>query len=78
MTRLASESLDRDLTSLERFALRSHMFYCFACRRYFRQISLLRLAMRRLAGHVEAGDSMTAQGLPDNVRERIKEAIRRN
>ena len=49
MSRLASESLDRDLGRLEWVALRSHLLYCAACRRFQRQIKLLRCAMRRLA-----------------------------
>jgi predicted anti-sigma-YlaC factor YlaD len=46
-TRLASESLDRDLGALDRLALRSHLLCCSACRRYRRQIGLLRDALRR-------------------------------
>ena len=34
MTRLASESLDRDLGRLERLALKSHLLYCISCRRW--------------------------------------------
>ena len=41
MSRLASESLDRDLGRLERVALRSHLLYCAACRRFQRQIQFL-------------------------------------
>jgi hypothetical protein len=33
ISRLASESLDRDLGHLERFALRSHLLCCTSCRR---------------------------------------------
>jgi hypothetical protein len=76
ITRLASESLDRDLSRLERFALRSHLLYCFACRRYSRQITLLKDAMRRLSNRLESGEPLPGPGLPDEVRERIKHVLR--
>jgi hypothetical protein len=76
MTRLASESLDRDLSRLERVALRLHLLYCSGCRRYARQITLLREAMRRLLNRLESGEPLPGAALPDDVRERIKHALR--
>lgn len=55
MSRLASESLDRDLGRLERVALRSHLLYCAACRRFQRQIQFLGCAMLRLASALRLG-----------------------
>src|SRR5262249_6040112 len=78
MTRLASESLDRDLTLLERLALRAHMLYCSACRRYLRQITLLRDAIRCLLTHLASCAPVSGTALPDDVRERIKHALREN
>lgn len=76
MSRLASESLDRKLSHLERFVLRSHLLYCAGCRRYARQIAFLREAMRRLRGHLETGAPLPGPGLPDSLRERIEQALR--
>ena len=76
MSRLASESFDRDLGRLERFALRSHLLYCAACRRYRRQLEVLRYAMRRLARDAEADVSLPGPALPEAVRERIKQALK--
>ena len=76
MTRLASESLDRDLTRLERFALRSHVLYCAGCRRYLRQITLLRDAMRHLLRRLNSDEALPGTTLPDDARERIKQALR--
>ena len=76
MSRLASESFDRDLGRLERFALRSHLLYCAACRRYRRQLEVLRCAMRRLARDAEAGVSPPGPALPEAVRARIKRALK--
>jgi hypothetical protein len=78
MSRLASESLDRDLGRMEWLALRSHLLYCTACRRFQRQIKLLRCAMRRLARDVEAEDTSPGTVLPDEVSARIKRALKEN
>ncbi|MEK6797903.1 MAG: zf-HC2 domain-containing protein [Planctomycetota bacterium] len=46
-TRLVSESLDHPLPASERFAIRLHAMICRSCRRYARQIRLLRETMIR-------------------------------
>lgn len=76
MARLASEALDRELSPLERLALHSHLLYCTACRRYLRQIRLLRSALRRLAARIDADDPSLGPGLPNDLRDRIKRALR--
>ena len=78
MARLASESLDRDLGRLERVALRSHLAYCAACRRYLRQLKLIRAALKRLGEHLETDDLLPGPGLPDDARERIKRSLKRD
>lgn len=78
MARLASESLDRDLSRLERFPLRLHLIYCAACRRYLRQLRVLRDVMRRLATSLETGEPLPGPSLPREVRERIQDALRKN
>jgi predicted anti-sigma-YlaC factor YlaD len=77
MARLLSESLDRDLSRLERFALKSHLLYCAACRRYARQLKEVRHALARLASRLETDDPLPGPGLPDDVRERITQALKR-
>jgi Putative zinc-finger len=76
MARLASESLDRELSFGERIALRSHVVYCSACRRYVRQIRRLRSAARVLLTRLETGDPFSGVLLPDDVRDRITHALR--
>jgi hypothetical protein len=73
MCRPASESLDRDLGWV---ALRAHVLYCRACCRFRRQIKLLQFTSRRLPRHVEYGQPLPGTGLSDEVRERIKRALR--
>lgn len=41
-SRLASESLDRELSTSERWALRLHTCLCGSCRRLFAQLKALR------------------------------------
>ena len=78
VTRLSSESLDRDLSRLERFAQQSHILYCRACRRYSRQLKLVRCAMRQLATCLETDQPLPGPGLPDDARERIKRRSKRS
>jgi predicted anti-sigma-YlaC factor YlaD len=46
MHRLVSEGLDRDLSLVERSRMHLHLAVCEACRRFDRQMELLRRAMR--------------------------------
>lgn len=72
MSRLTSESFDRDLGRAERFALRFHRLYCVACRRYARQVATLRAALRHFASRIETDQSLPGPELPADVRDRIK------
>lgn len=78
MTRLASESHDRDLGRLERIALKTHVLYCKSCRRYLTQIALLRRAMRRFVTRLEGDLPIAGPDLPPGVRDRIKRALKEN
>jgi hypothetical protein len=76
MTRLASESLDRDLGRLERVALWAHLLYCAPCCRFVRQIKILRRALGRFAAHLETDELVPGPAMPDDVREKIKRTLR--
>jgi predicted anti-sigma-YlaC factor YlaD len=76
MNRLTSESLDHDIGRPERAALRAHLVYCPGCRRYARQITLLRTALRRFADRLESDHCLPGPALPDDVRERIKQSLK--
>ena len=49
VTRLVSQGLDRELTLGERTALRLHLAICEGCRNVNRQLSFLRLAVKKLS-----------------------------
>jgi len=72
-SRLISEGQERQLRLRERWDLRLHLWICANCRRFERQIHLLRRALRMLARRVETD----AQGpdLSPEARERILAAL---
>jgi predicted anti-sigma-YlaC factor YlaD len=76
MSRVASESLDRDLSLLEVVVFRSHLTYCSPCRCYLRQLRHMRSALRQLATLVDHEEPLSGPSLPDEVRERIKRELR--
>lgn len=53
--RLTSESLDRELSLVERARRHMHLLICSACRNFDRQMTLIRRAMQQLAVADEAG-----------------------
>lgn len=74
ITRLASQELDRPLTRGERFALRLHLLYCSACRRFRQQIRGLREAMHRMGQEVSPASGEQAT-LPASSRAAIQNRL---
>jgi len=70
---LISESQERPLGPMERWGLRLHLWMCVNCRRFERQIALMRQALRKLGRRVEA-DAEGADLAPE-ARERIRKAL---
>lgn len=75
MTRLTSKAMDATLPFWERFAVKLHLLYCRACRRYKEHLLLLREAMRRAGEQAAAGDDSSAT-FSAEARERIRRALR--
>ncbi len=72
VTRLVSAGYDRDLTRMERFAVKSHLVYCRACHRFKRQWDLL----RRTLTEAEARTDLPAGAeLSSAARQRIRERL---
>jgi predicted anti-sigma-YlaC factor YlaD len=55
---LLSQSLDRPLTRRERWALRLHLWICAACRRFGRQLMLIRLAVGKVVAETEQNENL--------------------
>ena len=75
VTRLISESMDRQLPFGQRMALRMHLFMCKLCSRYRRQMVLIREAMRHYLEEIEPSEPFVAISLSPEAREKIKRAL---
>lgn len=70
-TRLVSEHQDRALSLRERIGLRMHLWMCVNCRRFERQIGMIRKLLHLSID--EAG--MAGEELSPEARERIRKAL---
>lgn len=76
ISRLISAAQDQRLSRGERFAVRLHLLYCSACRKFKRQIRYMRETLQAL----QDADPVTeaGPGLSPEARERIKRSLRQN
>jgi hypothetical protein len=72
ITRLLSQSMDRQLPLHTRLAIRLHFEICVWCKRYGQQLAVIRQASRS-----ECAEKISQASLPDEARKRIKAAVRR-
>lgn len=72
-TALLSREIDEPLSAGESLGVRVHLLYCRACRRFRKQIRLLRELAREIGSRAEA-----PAGLPAEVRERVLRRIDAN
>ncbi len=77
ISRLVSESFDRELSWRQRANVRLHLLMCSMCSRFRRQMRFLREASRILASG-GADDLTDRVRLSSQARERIKLALARN
>ena len=70
---LVSHSQDRPLSFRERWGLRVHLWACTNCRRFERQIGLIRLMLRKANLILEA--ELTDKQIPVEARKRINRAL---
>jgi predicted anti-sigma-YlaC factor YlaD len=75
IAKLVSTSLDGDLPWTHRFAIKIHMLYCKACRRYRRQILLLRRTLQALGAALDDVKAPPELSLPPEARERIRRSL---
>ena len=73
VTHLVSESQERALGRRERWGLRMHLWMCVSCRRFERQMRLLRRVLRKLARRSES--DAHGPDLSPAARERIRKAL---
>ena len=78
VSRLVSESLDRDLSFRQRSSMRLHLLMCSMCSRFRRQMLFLRKAARSF-GEASKNDELPASvQLSPEARTRIKQALKDN
>ena len=76
VTRLVSESLDRQLPLRQRLAVRMHFLFCEACTRYEKQLLFIRKLVRHFPADIEDTTPSSAPALSLEARERIKRSLR--
>ena len=76
-THLISESHERSLTIRERWALKLHLMMCVYCRRFQRQLVLMRKALREWGRRAADEDTDVAEGaqFTPEARERIRQTL---
>jgi hypothetical protein len=72
ITRLLSESMERPLPLRTRLLIRLHFTICVWCKRYDRQLKLLR---KYSSGFAEKGCEHGRETLPSSTRERFNKAL---
>jgi hypothetical protein len=75
MTKLASQSQDRRLTIPQRISIRLHFLICAWCKRYFKQMTVIRSAARDCGDHVPPDPDTS---LSPEAKERITRALHDN
>ena len=67
-SQLISQSLDRQLTLRERFALKLHLFICKKCTQFSQHLQTLRVAIKTMVNSIENNDSIE---MPSAAKQRI-------
>lgn len=75
VSRLVSESMDRELSFWERITLRFHLGMCKLCAGFSTYIGRIRDAARPHAQGIESDTGSFDDALSDEARQRIKRAL---
>ena len=75
ISRLVSESMERDIPLRRRLEVRMHLMMCRMCAGFARQIRLLRRAARENPERLGPDETAPEAKLPEEARERIKAAL---
>jgi predicted anti-sigma-YlaC factor YlaD len=71
--RLLSRAMDTRLCRAERWAVRLHLVYCRACRRFKRELDQLRTILEQAPEHFES--LLRGPALPPELRDRLQRII---
>ncbi len=73
VSQIISQSLDRNLTMQERFALKLHLFICKYCKRHSQQMLTLRVAIKQMTASIENDHNIE---MPSAAKKRIAGLIK--
>ena len=74
-SQIISQSLDRQLTMRERFALKLHLLICKYCQQFSQQMTAMHVALKSAASAIENDDTIK---MPANAKKRITDLIAAN
>ena len=72
---MVSRSMEENLSFRERMKVRIHLLFCDACSRFERQARFMDRAMKEYCGRMPDREG-EGKKLPEDVRERIRVALR--
>jgi predicted anti-sigma-YlaC factor YlaD len=71
-SQLISQSLDRNLTLRERFALKLHLFICEFCRQFSQHLQTLHVALKQMTSSIENNNTIE---MPADAKKRITDSV---
>ena len=71
-SQIISQSLDRQLTMQERFALKLHLLICKYCKRFSQHMQTIRVALKLATHAIENDDTIT---MPSETKKRLMQSI---
>ena len=74
ITRIVSDSLDRQLPFKDRAALRIHLMMCRHCSRFREQLVMITSALQ--CDDMSAEERHTCKGLPPEIKDHIKDVLK--
>jgi len=75
ITRLKSESMDFHLPLRKRLAVWFHLLFCRWCRRYGKQLDMIRRASRKIRAKIDNLDDKPDLTLSSDARERLRKIL---
>jgi len=75
VSELISRACDENLSPPQSLAMKFHLLYCAACRRYRKQLDVLDEAAKRLAAQADPILPEAPPTLSDEARERIRRSL---
>lgn len=78
LTRLTSESLERDISFKEKMNMKLHIMFCQWCRRYEKQITFINRAIHNYIRQSNQSDKECHCRLSDKSRDSIRSKIKNN